>query len=191
MFSVLDDVFSPIANLIHQGGNVLWAISAVALIILLLASEKVLFVTTTYKHFQQQAVNDWHHREDTHSWFAYRIRESMLADSNLQLNSTLWLIKVCVMVCPLLGLLGTVTGMISVFDVLSFSGTGNPRLMAAGIFQATIPTMAGMVVAIIGLIVRQQVLRMTRKKQGELAQKLYLESSPAIATQSFKSGEKA
>lgn len=175
MIELLDNIFAPISHLFNQGGNVLWAISAVALLILLLASEKLLFVTTTYRGYQQHVVNQWHQRIDTHSWFAYRIRESILADSNLRLNSALWLIKVCVVVCPLLGLLGTVTGMISVFDVLSYSGTGNPRLMAAGIFQATIPTMAGMVVAIIGLVLRQQVLRVVRKKQGQLAQQLYFE----------------
>jgi len=53
--------------------------------------------------------------------------------------------------CPLFGLLGTVTGMIHVFDVMAVTGTGNARAMASGISQATIPTMAGMVIAIAGL----------------------------------------
>ena len=52
---------------------------------------------------------------------------------------------------PLLGLLGTVTGMIAVFDVMALTGTGNARLMASGISMATIPTMAGMVTALSGL----------------------------------------
>jgi biopolymer transport protein ExbB len=175
MTSLISDALSPITHLFNQGGGVLWAISAAALLILLLASERLLFVSIYYRQYQQPIVSKWSHRNDTRSWQAYRIREAILADSNLRLNSALWLIKICVVVCPLLGLLGTVTGMISVFDVLSYSGTGDPRLMAAGIFQATIPTMAGMVVAIIGLILRQQVLRLVRKKQGELAQQLYFE----------------
>jgi len=175
MTNLINNALNPITHLFNQGGGVLWAISAVALLILLLASERLLFVSINYRQYQQNIVNKWHHRNDTHSWQAYQIREAILAESNLKLNSALWLIKICVVVCPLLGLLGTVTGMISVFDVLSYSGTGNPRLMAAGIFQATIPTMAGMIVAIIGLVLRQQVLRLVRKKQGELAQQLYFE----------------
>jgi biopolymer transport protein ExbB len=175
MINLINHAFDAISHLFNQGGNVLWAISAVALIILLLASERLLFITMTYQQYQKNVVDKWRSRSDTHSWFAYHIREAMLADSNLQLNNALWLIKACVVVCPLLGLLGTVTGMISVFDVLSYSGTGSPRLMAAGIFQATIPTMAGMVVAIIGLILRQQVLRQVRKKQGLLAKQLHFE----------------
>ena len=145
---------------------------------MLLASERVLFITINFRKSQKKIIKNWRQRDDTHSWFAYQIRESILADSNLKLNNALWLIKACVLVCPLLGLLGTVTGMISVFDVLSYSGTGNPRLMAAGIFQATIPTMAGMVVAIIGLILRQQVLRLVRKTHSQLAQQLHFETTP-------------
>ena len=144
--------------------------------------KRFLFITFSFKKQQQNIIQNWHHRDDTHSWFAYQIRESILADNNLQLNNALWMIKACVLVCPLLGLLGTVTGMISVFDVLSYSGTGNPRLMAAGIFQATIPTMAGMVVAIIGLILRQQVLRLVRKAHGQLAQQLHFESDAINTT---------
>jgi len=52
---------------------------------------------------------------------------------------------------PLLGLLGTVTGMIEVFDVMALSGSSNARLMAGGVFKATIPTMAGMTAALSGL----------------------------------------
>jgi biopolymer transport protein ExbB len=58
-----------------------------------------------------------------------------------------------VTVCPLFGLMGTVTGMISVFDVMAFAGMGNPRLMASGVSKATIPTMAGMVGALSGIFV--------------------------------------
>jgi biopolymer transport protein ExbB len=61
------------------------------------------------------------------------------------------MIKTLVALCPLLGLVGTVTGMIEVFDVMALSGTGNARSMAAGVSRATIPTMAGMVGALSGV----------------------------------------
>jgi biopolymer transport protein ExbB len=51
---------------------------------------------------------------------------------------------------PLLGLLGTVTGMIQVFNVMAVAGTSNARLMAGGVSAATIPTMAGLVAALSG-----------------------------------------
>ena len=53
--------------------------------------------------------------------------------------------------CPMLGLLGTVYGMIEVFEVLAVLGTGNPRAMSTGVAKATIPTMAGMTIALTGL----------------------------------------
>ena len=52
---------------------------------------------------------------------------------------------------PLLGLLGTVTGMVQVFDVMAIAGTSNARLMAGGVSAATIPTMAGLVAALSGV----------------------------------------
>jgi len=48
-------------------------------------------------------------------------------------------------------LMGTVTGMIEVFDVMAISGSGNARSMASGVSKATIPTMAGMVGALSGV----------------------------------------
>lgn len=173
---MFNDSLPSIHHLFNQGGDVLWAIAAVALIIIFLATERFIFIGVSYKRKALDTVHHWHRRNDTHSWFAYQIREAILAENNLQLNNALWLMKACVVVCPLLGLLGTVTGMISVFDVLSYSGTGNPRLMAAGIFQATIPTMAGMVAAIIGLVLRQQVLRLANKAHSQLAHQLHFEN---------------
>lgn len=63
------------------------------------------------------------------------------------------LIKVLVGVCPLMGLLGTVTGMVSVFDVLAIAGSSDARSMASGISKATVPTMAGMLGALTGMLV--------------------------------------
>ena len=53
--------------------------------------------------------------------------------------------------CPMLGLHGTVYGIIEVFEVLAVLGTGNPRAMSTGVAKATIPTMAGMTIALSGL----------------------------------------
>ena len=69
----------------------------------------------------------------------------------LQMSRSISIIKTLVLISPLLGLMGTVTGMISIFDIISISGTGNPRLMASGISLAVIPTMAGLVTALSGL----------------------------------------
>ena len=64
----------------------------------------------------------------------------------------------------LLGLLGTVTGMISVFEVMAVSGTGNARSMAAGVSRATIPTMAGMVGALSGVFLVTVLTRTVKRR---------------------------
>ena len=58
------------------------------------------------------------------------------------------IIKVFAAVAPLLGLLGTVVGMIVTFQALTLFGTGDPKLMAGGISQALVTTMLGLIVAI-------------------------------------------
>jgi biopolymer transport protein ExbB len=83
---------------------------------------------------------------------AEKMRFKDLSVLRQRLSASLPLIRTLIAVCPLLGLLGTVTGMIHVFDTLGFNGTGNPRAMAAGVSMATIPTMSGLVVALSGFL---------------------------------------
>lgn len=64
------------------------------------------------------------------------------------LEKGLGMIKLLAMVAPLLGLLGTVTGMIATFQSISLFGTGDPKLMAGGISQALVTTMLGLCTAI-------------------------------------------
>jgi biopolymer transport protein ExbB len=88
------------------------------------------------------------------------------------LDSGLTMIKTLVALCPLLGLLGTVTGMIEVFDVMAIAGSGNARAMASGVSRATIPTMAGMVAALSGLILSVQLERYARDETQRVADSL-------------------
>ena len=79
------------------------------------------------------------------------IRQQLVSEIRLETNRFIGLVKTLMAVLPLLGLLGTVTGMIQVFDSMTITGTGNARLMASGVSAATIPTMAGLVAALSGL----------------------------------------
>ncbi len=82
------------------------------------------------------------------------------------------IIKALISLCPLLGLLGTVTGMIEVFDVMALAGGGNSRAMAAGVSKATIPTMAGMVAALSGLVLGVQLDRFAERETERVADHL-------------------
>ena len=65
-----------------------------------------------------------------------------------RLEHTVWIVGVLAMILPLLGLLGTVLGMLASFEVIQMHGTGQPRLLAGGIGQALITTQAGLLTAV-------------------------------------------
>jgi len=62
-----------------------------------------------------------------------------------------WL-GICATIAPLIGLLGTVTGMIKVFNILAVKGPGDPYALASGISEALITTAAGLIIAIPSLL---------------------------------------
>ena len=76
---------------------------------------------------------------------------------------------------PMFGLLGTVTGMIEVFDVMAATGSSNARAMASGVSKATIPTMAGMVSTIPGIYFVTNLQRRASRETQRVADVLSLQ----------------
>jgi len=76
-----------------------------------------------------------------------KLSEAILKEGP-KLNSMIMFIKIIAVVAPLLGLLGTVTGMIQTFQAITLFGAGDPQTMAGGISQALVTTVLGLVVAI-------------------------------------------
>jgi biopolymer transport protein ExbB len=147
----LIEIFERIRDFLEAGGPVLLVILATAFLMWTLIIERYWFLRLSYPRLVRKTVEEWNSREDTASWYAHRIREQLISRISMQLNKSLIMLQTLVALCPLLGLLGTVFGMVHVFDVMAITGTSNPRLMASGISLATIPTMAGMVTALSGL----------------------------------------
>ena len=85
-----------------------------------------------------------------------------------QLATNLSVIGMLATVAPLLGLLGTVLGMIETFDVISLFGTGNAKAMAGGISVALVTTQAGLLVAIPGLFLSNALVRQARRLETRL-----------------------
>ncbi len=96
----------------------------------------------------------------------------MISEINMGLNQNIHMIKTLVALCPLIGLMGTVTGMIEVFEVMAIMGSGNARAMAAGVSKATIPTMAGMVAALSGVFMSTYVERRAKRAAERLEDSL-------------------
>jgi biopolymer transport protein ExbB len=76
-----------------------------------------------------------------------KLDEAIMRESS-SLEKFLWVVKVVSVVAPLMGLLGTVTGMIKTFQMITLFGTGDPKMMASGISEALVTTMLGLCVAI-------------------------------------------
>lgn len=161
-----------VQTFLDTGGIVLWAIVGLSLVLWTLVLERYWFYRRVYPGRVRGWVERWRLRADKASWRAQRIREGMVAEARRQLGYTLPLIKTLVALCPLFGLLGTVTGMIQVFDVLAVTGTGSPRAMASGVARATLPTMAGMVVAIAGLYFSTRLQHASRMRVQYLRDEL-------------------
>jgi biopolymer transport protein ExbB len=145
------DALASIRSFLDLGGDVLYAIMLVLFLMWTFIIERLWYFYRIHPKEKQAIVAAWEARADTKSWYAKRIREEMISKTSLALQHNIGLIKALIAICPLLGLMGTVTGMVSVFDVMTYSGSGNARAMAAGVSMATVPTMAGMVAALSGV----------------------------------------
>ena len=147
------NMWEAIRDFLELGGPVLYLVGIVLAIMWLFIIERFIYFTMRQPQLSLEAVMRWDTRPERKSWIARRVREAMISDVKVQANQFLGTIKVCVALCPLVGLLGTVTGMVTVFEVMAFLGTGNARAMAAGVSQATVPTMSGMVAALSGYFI--------------------------------------
>lgn len=144
-------VYYSIQDFIDLGGPVLWLVFATCLLMWLLILERIWFLRVIWPRRAKKVIESWNSRQDRDSWRAKKIREALVSEVDMQLHLMLPLIKVLVALCPLLGLLGTVLGMIGVFEVIAVSGNDDAQAMATGVYRATIPTMAGLVVALTGI----------------------------------------
>lgn len=161
----LADAIEAIRDFMNLGGPVLRVIAVAIFLMWVLIVERIMYFRTTMKTMSREIHDSWESREERQSWNARQIRELMISRFEMATNQGIAMIQAFVALCPLLGLLGTVTGMISVFQVLAVSGSGNVRAMAGGVSQATVPTMAGMVGALSGVLL---VTLLTRRAAREV-----------------------
>ena len=147
---------------IDQGGTVGYIILAIGAIGLLIALERFVTLTLMGGKVKRQmkqvepsqdnplgrvmAVQRKYPEVDTET-LELKLSEAILREVP-KITRNLTFIKIISVVAPLMGLLGTVTGMINTFQAITLFGTGDPKLMAGGISQALVTTVLGLVVAI-------------------------------------------
>jgi biopolymer transport protein ExbB len=147
---------------INQGGIVGYVIIALGILGVLLSLERLISLTIAGRKVKAQLKTEtpsegnalgrvlqvYHNnREADTETLELKLGEAILKETPALQRGILF-IKVISVVAPLLGLLGTVTGMINTFQAITLFGTGDPKTMAGGISQALVTTVLGLTVAI-------------------------------------------
>ena len=165
-------------ELFLRGGPVLYVLFGLTLIIFALLIDKYIYIFIFIKSsdWTRQKVDNFLSENPPESTKYNFVESTLISNVKRKTSSNIKILDGLIGMCPMIGLLGTVYGMIEVFEVLSFMGTGNPRAMSSGVAKATIPTMAGMVITLFGLYFRQDLnqrmdriinnLRHSIKKEG-------------------------
>ena len=164
-----------VRDFLELGGGVLYIIGMLTMFMWVLIVERLVYMRIGHKRLAAATQQLWEARIDHKSWSAHQIRTRLISQVSAQVEKNIPMIQTCVALCPLLGLLGTVTGMIEVFEVMAISGSSSPRSMASGVSKATIPTMAGMVAALSGVAMGTFLQRKVVRERALLADHLVIE----------------
>ena len=172
---LLLDALEAINRFFAAGGPVLYPIAVLAFVMWVLMLERAWYYFTAYRDDKRRAIAIWERRPERCSWHAHVIRDKLISETHIKIDRHLSLIKTMIALCPLFGLLGTVTGMIDVFTILSVTGGGDAKSMASGVSRATIPTMAGMVAALSGVLANIYIARKASRERKLIVEHLTLD----------------
>ena len=168
MLLLLLDAREAVGDFFAAGGPVLKLIAGLTFVMWLLILERVVYYLRPYRKDLSAVCRQWEARQEKLSWYGDAVRRQFISELRVRINHNLRLIKVLIALCPLFGLLGTVTGMIDVFTALALTGGGDAKAMAGGVSRATIPTMAGMVAALSGVFGNIYLSRLATRRREQL-----------------------
>ena len=154
------------------GGWIIATILGLSTIMWILILDRYLFLWRQEKPLVRELVTQWHTRRSHNQLVNHRLREGLTASFHSKLSTWIGTIQVITAILPLLGLLGTVSGMIKTFEVMTVFGSGNVRGMAEGISQALITTMAGLLTALTGMYFANDLKERFDRETERLAERL-------------------
>lgn len=139
------------SDLLLAGGWIIGMILLLTFIMWMLILKRYLVIRFDVGRMLREAHETWQAGRSSDQHVNRRLRAAITHGFSNRLGGSLATIQVLTAVLPLLGLLGTVAGMIETFTVMTVFGSGNVRGMAGGISQALITTMAGLITALTGV----------------------------------------
>ena len=164
----LTELYISLRDFMEQGGPVLWYIAILVTFMWALILERIYYFLFVHEGFAEDIKSRYLSLKFKSPWHKYQTKTRFISEGKISISKNIQLIQVCIALCPLFGLMGTVTGMIEVFQVMAFNGGGDARAMAGGVSKATLPTMAGMVAALSGSFAAIYLTSTSKRHESEL-----------------------
>jgi biopolymer transport protein ExbB len=158
-----------VSDLVQDGGPFVLGIFLCGVALWTLVIERYWFFARGLPAQSRELLERWNQRADHTSWSARQIRQAMISRLNAAMTANLPLMRVLVPLAPLLGLIGTVSGMLEVFESMALRGSADARTMATGVSHAMICTLTGLAVSITGLYPVYYFQSRTRRETELLA----------------------
>jgi len=163
---------SPLQSLLDMrqlGGPVVIWIFVACVLMWAIVLERTWYFARQLPQESAALLAKWKVRTNKRTWASRAIRSAMISRLNQAMTRNLQVLRVLVPMCPLLGLIGTVSGMLSVFDSMAALGSADARSMATGVSEAMICTLTGLAVSISGLYPVYYFRRKARRETELLA----------------------
>ena len=138
-------------DLVEEGGTFVIWIFMCGVVLWALVLERYWYFRFVYPRQKAELLEQWNARTERSSWAARSIRQAMISRLNGGMTTNFPMLRALVPLAPLLGLIGTVSGMLEVFDSMALRGSADARSMASGVSHAMICTRTGLAVSITGL----------------------------------------
>jgi biopolymer transport protein ExbB len=143
--------FEAVMDMRQLGGPVVVWIFIACVLMWTIALERFWYFNKVLPQQAATLLEQWNQRSNKLSWASRQIRAAMISRLNAGMTSNMQVLRVLVPMCPLLGLIGTVSGMLAVFDSMAALGSADARSMATGVSEAMVCTLTGLAVSISGL----------------------------------------
>jgi len=171
-----------IRDFLETGGPVVAVLLVTTAVMWLLISERFVYFLFSGPRYRSAQEKRWLSLDEHVSWQAHMFRERLISEVRVANERYLGVIRALILVTPLLGLLGTVTGMIEVFQVITDTGSSNARLMASGISKATMPTMTGLAISLTGVFAMSFIDRRNENAIADISERLEPEAGMGFST---------
>jgi len=172
---ILGSLLLQLSSFFERGGPLMWLLALLSLLIWSGLLEQLFYLREISPKLSREAQKL---AQQPAGLRLEQLRRMLLSRAQNRLQRLLPVLRTLVVLCPLLGLTGTVLGMIQVFDSIAILGTAEPRAMSSGISAAVLSTMAGLMIALPGLY----LVNLVEQRIQRIMHRLRLESTPLAET---------